>query len=440
MRSPKSRKVLSLSAVLCCLLLPTAAGEAQVWLNITQPSVSAASTTASWTFRTAITMASWDRAPAALHLTVRYDPGIIRPVSFACPGDSPFFPNCDANWGDGSAGEVQIAAFQTTNSEPLTTATVFAWLTWEFVGTSGSGVALQLDVHDLVDMRWRPSEVMVYGEHSVWDADADGMSDVWEREHGFDPTDAGDAGEDPDNDGLVNLQEFSVGADPRNRDTDGDLFGDGEEASLGTDLSDPSSKPATGHFSDVPAQPYNEDGDAAHWAFHEIEAAFRAGIVAGYLDGTYAPVSPVNRDAMAVYIARSLCGGDEAVPEGPAEATFADVAASHWAYKYVEYCYAEQVVKGYARDSYAPSVEVDRGQMATFLARANGWIGIDDDMATAPEIFPDVPAGYWAGTAIQACVDNGVVRGYDDGYYHPEVTVARDQMAVYVQRAFDLPM
>jgi hypothetical protein len=33
-----------------------------------------------------------------------------------------------------------------------------------------------------------------------------------------------------------------------------------------------------------------------------------------------------------------------------------------------------------------------------------------------------------------------VVQGYDDGYYHPEVMVTRDQMAVYVARAFDLPM
>ena len=51
-----------------------------------------------------------------------------------------------------------------------------------------------------------------------------------------------------------------------------------------------------------------------------------------------------------------------------------------------------------------------------------------------------LPAAFWAGTAVQACVENSVVHGYDDGYYRPEVTVTRDQIAVYVQRAFDLPM
>jgi len=82
---------------------------------------------------------------------------------------------------------------------------------------------------------------------------------------------------------------------------------------------------------------------------------------------------------------------------------------------------------------------VDRGSMAVFVARAKGWVQIGEDLNTAPELFPDVPAGYWSGTAIKACLDHGVVKGYD-GWYQPTWEVTRDQMAVYVQRAFQLPM
>ena len=46
---------------------------------------------------------------------------------------------------------------------------------------------------------------------------------------------------------------------------------------------------------------------------------------------------------------------------------------------------------------------------------------------------------HWAYTHIQYCVEHGVVQGYDDGYYHPEYVVTRDQMAVCIARAFDLP-
>jgi len=61
-------------------------------------------------------------------------------------------------------------------------------------------------------------------------------------------------------------------------------------------------------------------------------------------------------------------------------------------------------------------------------------------MNTALQLFPDVPAGYWSGTAIKACLDNGVVKGYPDGKYCPEETCTRGQMAVYIQQAFKLPM
>ncbi|MDC0711625.1 hypothetical protein POL68_24365 [Stigmatella sp. ncwal1] len=61
------------------------------------------------------------------------------------------------------------------------------------------------------------------------DADGDGMSDAWEREHGFDPNTPGDAMLDVDGDTLLNVDEFEMGTDPRDADTDGDGVKDGSE-------------------------------------------------------------------------------------------------------------------------------------------------------------------------------------------------------------------
>jgi Tol biopolymer transport system component len=175
------------------------------------------------------------------------------------------------------------------------------------------------------------------------------------------------------------------------------------------------------------------------WAYDEIMACYYANTVKGCNDGLYHPTDAVTRDQMSVYISRAHAGGDENVPTGPAQAAFEDVPDTHWAYKYVEYAVSHDVVQGYDATHYVPDAAVDRGQMAAFVARAKGWVGIDDDMTTAPDLFPDVPTGFWAGTAIQACVENGVVQGYEDGHYRPEWTVTRDQMAVYVARAFQFP-
>ncbi len=65
------------------------------------------------------------------------------------------------------------------------------------------------------------------------DTDGDGMPDGWEVQFGLDPLSIeGDDGADgdPDNDGLDNLNEHELGANPTLVDTDGDGLTDGEEA------------------------------------------------------------------------------------------------------------------------------------------------------------------------------------------------------------------
>jgi hypothetical protein len=57
----------------------------------------------------------------------------------------------------------------------------------------------------------------------------DGIPDDWKVAHGLDPNDPNVAMEDPDHDGLTNLEEYQYGTDPNNPDTDGDGLSDGEE-------------------------------------------------------------------------------------------------------------------------------------------------------------------------------------------------------------------
>src|SRR6266481_125578 len=56
-----------------------------------------------------------------------------------------------------------------------------------------------------------------------------GIPDSWAIAHGLDPNDLAMPFEDPDHDGLTNLQEFQNGTDPHNPDTDGDGLTDGQE-------------------------------------------------------------------------------------------------------------------------------------------------------------------------------------------------------------------
>jgi hypothetical protein len=185
-----------------------------------------------------------------------------------------------------------------------------------------------------------------------------------------------------------------------------------------------------------------------HWAGDQIAACVAAGIVQGYWDGTYRPTLSVTRDQMAVYMGRAIAGGDEGVqvPTGLAEPSFTDVDEDYWAYRYIEYCAAQNVVQGYWDGSYRPTVEVNRGQMAIYVARAmvapSGDAGVPAP-AAGHQSFTDVSAENewsWCYQHVEYLAGADIVQGYWDNTYHPERVVTRDQMAVYVARAFALPM
>jgi hypothetical protein len=177
------------------------------------------------------------------------------------------------------------------------------------------------------------------------------------------------------------------------------------------------------------------------WAYDEIYACVAAGIVRGYTDGRYHPELPVTRDQMAVFVARAVADGDVNVPDpGCSAAPFVDVPCDQWARKYIQFCVGNGIVEGYDDGLYRPVAQVTRDQMAVYVARSVVDPGCRDDLScySPPDIptFPDVLADFWALRHIEYCAEAGIVRGYDDGRYHPEIVVTRDQMAVYISKAF----
>lgn len=83
-----------------------------------------------------------------------------------------------------------------------------------------------------------PATTFLSDVQEATDADNDNLPDAWETTHSIDATDNGftdlDNGEygDPDGDTLTNLQEYQLGTNPSNADSDGDGFSDSDEVKL----------------------------------------------------------------------------------------------------------------------------------------------------------------------------------------------------------------
>jgi V8-like Glu-specific endopeptidase len=87
--------------------------------------------------------------------------------------------------------------------------------------------------------------------------------------------------------------------------------------------------------------------------------------------------------------------------------------------------------------NYCPSDAVSRAQMASFIVRAMEVAGFPVPDGTGSS-FPDI-RGNTHETPIRQLAEAEVVRGGGDGLYHPRDPVSRGQMALFVQRAFELP-
>ena len=75
------------------------------------------------------------------------------------------------------------------------------------------------------------------GDQQSSDSDQDGLPDYWEEQYFGNITHYGPS-DDPDGDGLTNLEEYQSGSDPTNKDTDADEMPDGWEQSNGLDALD----------------------------------------------------------------------------------------------------------------------------------------------------------------------------------------------------------
>ena len=183
-------------------------------------------------------------------------------------------------------------------------------------------------------------------------------------------------------------------------------------------------------FTDVPI---------GYWAKDSIERLYFAGVTGGCSTNPlmYCPIVTVTRDQMAVFLLRGEHGFAYTPP--PATGTmFADVPSTHWAAAWIEQLANEGITSGCRTGYYCPGLAVTRDQVAIFLLRTKYGSSYTPPAATGT-MFADVPPTHWAAAWIEQLANEGITGGCGNGNYCPTLAVTRDQMAVFLVRAFNLP-
>ncbi|WP_028547968.1 alkaline phosphatase family protein [Paenibacillus sp. UNC451MF] len=112
-----------------------------------------------------------------------------------------------------------------------------------------------------------------------------------------------------------------------------------------------------------------------------------------------------------------------------AQKSFKDLS-QHWAKTDVELLASKQLVQGVSDSRFDPDSRVTRAQFAALLVRA---LGLNE--VSSGSKFTDVREGEWFAGSVKAAAKAGLVSGFQDGSYHPEEPITREESAVMISKA-----
>ncbi len=112
---------------------------------------------------------------------------------------------------------------------------------------------------------------------------------------------------------------------------------------------------------------------------------------------------------------------------------FSDVK-NHWAKEDINDIAARLDLAGTGNNTFSPNRNVNRSEFATIVATGLGLLREN----TTSNVFSDVPASAWYHDAVSIANEFGIVAGYNDGKFHGEEQITREQGFVMIAGAYNL--
>ncbi|QAT43615.1 C69 family dipeptidase [Aminipila luticellarii] len=196
-----------------------------------------------------------------------------------------------------------------------------------------------------------------------------------------------------------------------------------EKPAVNTGTENGTDKSVSNKFSDVKKN---------SWFAEAVQFVMDKGIMKGVSGDSFAPNLTTNR-AMIVTMLHRLEGEPSATAAG-----FADVKSGQYYAGAVSWASGNGIVSGMGENSFNPSGDLTREQLACILYRYAQYKNIDVTKSGALNGFSDhAQVSSYANGAIAWAVGNGIING-KDGRLAPQDTTTRAELAVMFQRMNDL--
>ena len=186
---------------------------------------------------------------------------------------------------------------------------------------------------------------------------------------------------------------------------------------------------------DCPAKNFT-DVNTALWYHEGIDYAIENGLMNGISADKFDPTGATTR-AMLVTILYRV----EGTPAVDTVAGFNDVENGTWYTDAVNWAADKGIVTGYSADTFGPTDNVTREQLATILYRYVQFKGVDVSVGETTSItsFGDFnTVSDWAVSAIRWANGAGIINGTDARKLAPQATASRAEIATMLMRAADM--
>ncbi len=174
------------------------------------------------------------------------------------------------------------------------------------------------------------------------------------------------------------------------------------------------------------SNPFKDVKDSDYFA-QPVFWAVENGVTNGLSANSFGPNANCTRGQIVTFLWRASGSPEPTKTDNP----FNDVKSSDYFYKAVLWAVEKGITTGLSATSFGPNATCTRGQVATFLYRAQG----QPEVKSNNNPFSDVKTSDYYCNAVLWAVENDVTQGMGGGKFAPNASCTRGQIVTFLYRA-----